>query len=137
MPNIAIKNKTNWLVGCGLTLFLGMGAVGLAWLGLEMDRSASRFPNAELVSRQSNYTSFPYRYRWVDAYLITDADFRTVYTWYSLQFGTGPERQANGRCILLESGQSNFLLERYNVITLCDNPQIGTRAYVQRLTSWR
>ena len=97
----------------------------------------SRFPNAELVSRQSNYTSFPYRYRWDDAYLITDADFRTVYTWYSLQFGTGPERQANGRCILLESGQSNFLLERYNVITLCDNPQIGTRAYVQRLTSWR
>lgn len=122
------------LVGCGLaflSIILLIG--GLLVTAVYFDRETARFPGAETVSTHSNYSRLPNQFRWDDTYLITDENFRTVYTWYSLKFDLGAEAEAIERCILLEGTDRWMLAERYVGILLCETPA-GHMAFVNRTT---
>lgn len=123
--------------GCGVWLVVMVSAaVGLMALVVHQGRTAGRYPLAQQLASHSNYSRLPREFRWDDAYLITDADFHTVYTWYSLRFDTGPEKQALGSCILLESEQKRWVMRQRTVISLCQTER-GTAVYISRATIMR
>ncbi|MCB0036235.1 MAG: hypothetical protein KDE51_19525 [Anaerolineales bacterium] len=116
-----------------ITLLLFFTCGGLIVASFYADRQAGRFPGAEVVSSHNNYSGLPYQFRWDDTYAI-DADFRTVYQWYSTRFDLGSESAANGGCVYAETYEQRFVADRYVGVLICDNPR-NTLVFLNRTTS--
>lgn len=128
------RYNQKFLVGCGLfTLLMLFACGGLSVFSLYTDRQAGRFPGAEIISSHNNYSGLPYQFRWDDTY-ASDEDFRTVYRWYSGQFGLGAESAANGRCVYAETYEQRFIATRFVGVLICDNPK-STMVFINRTTS--
>lgn len=104
-------------------------------VGINKTRAVTHFPGAEKITSHNNYSNLPFRYKWDDTYLISDADvdFTDVYYWYSVTFDLGAEARAAGRCILLEGTHEYGVAEQYMSVFLCDTPD-GQRVFVSRTT---
>ncbi|MBK8902274.1 MAG: hypothetical protein IPM53_13895 [Anaerolineaceae bacterium] len=124
------------LAGCGvlfLIFFFGV-AFGLVEI-VQRDRTAVRYPGSTVVAAHSNYTSLPRSYNWDDTFR-TDDGFHAVYQWYSITFDMGAESRANGACILLETDNKTFLVERFMSVTICGSPG-GQLVFVDRTTRFK
>ena len=127
------KNPT-LLLGCGL-IVLGviLGLAAVVGLLVRQERDASRYPGAVQISSHSNYRALPRQFRWDDSYRTSDP-FPEVYNWYSVGMDLGPERRANGGCILLEGLKNRLRVERYTSVLLCDTPR-GRMIFITRSVS--
>lgn len=125
-----------WLLGCGLLglLFFFTIAFGLLSL-IQRDRESVRYPGATAVAAHSNYSGLPRSYNWDDTFR-TDDGFHAVYQWYSITFDMGAESRANGGCILLETDNQTFIVERFMTVTIC-GAQSGQLVFVDRTTRIR
>lgn len=124
------------LSGCALVLLIAAaGIMAFVALLLKADRAAAQYPQSIPVSNHENYSGLPFSYKWDNAYRSTDP-FPAVYNWYSTGFDLGPEMRANGRCILMEDAQKQFLATRHMSVMLCNTPT-GNLIYVSRSTSFR
>ncbi len=123
---------TGLVVVCFVFIFaLGFGLVAL----VKQDRQQAQYPGSVPIAAHSNYRGLPRSYRWDDAYR-TDDGFRAVYEWYSLKFNTGAESRANGSCILLESDDEFFRVERFVSVVICGAPE-GQLVFVSRTTTFK
>jgi hypothetical protein len=136
MANKYQVDHRNMLLGCSLiALIVLIGLMALSVFVFRQERQAARYPGAARISSHANYKSLPREFRWDDAYRTADP-FPAVYNWYSNGFNLGPERRANGSCILLEGLTSRLALERYMGVMLCDTPR-GRMIFVSRSVSLR
>ena len=123
------------LLGCGppvLLIALSLGALlSTAFLN---ERTASRYPGADILTSHSNYTGLPFQFRWDNSYHSRDS-FTDIYNWYSTTFALGAEARANGSCILLDGARKRLAWTRYTSVVLCDTDN-GRLIYVTRSTSF-
>ncbi|MAU00007.1 MAG: hypothetical protein CL608_22930 [Anaerolineaceae bacterium] len=124
------------LVGLAILCFIFVFAIGFALVSLiKQDRQQAQYPGSIPIASHSSYKSLPRSYRWHDTFR-TDDGFRAVYEWYSLKFNTGAESRANGSCILLESDDAFFRVERYVSVEICGTPE-GQMVFVSRTTTFK
>jgi len=125
-----------FLASLGILFLICIIAVGFGLVSLiKQDRQQAQYPGSVPIAAHSNYKSLPRSYRWDDTFR-TDDGFRAVYEWYSLKFNTGAESRANGSCILLESDDEFFLVERFVSVVICGAPE-GQLVFVSRTTTFK
>lgn len=135
--NSAVKAyNQQLLLGLGILCFVFVLAIGFSLVALiKQDRQQAQYPGSIPISAHSNYKSLPRSYRWDDTFR-TDDGFRAVYEWYSLKFNTGAESRANGSCILLESDDEFYRVERFVSVVICGTLE-GQLVFVSRTTSFK
>lgn len=126
------STNRRWLIGLGLAGWTVTTVAALAIvLSIFFIRSAADYPGAMLVSDHSLYRISPRLYvRRDTSYRTTDA-FPVVYNFYSNGFKLGPEKHAEGSCILMENTQSIGVLQNNMAVMLCDT-QNGRMIFVMR-----
>lgn len=123
-------------LGCAvLALIALMALLGLMALVLRQERRSAKYPGSVQISSHSNYKALPREFRWDDSYRTGDS-FPQVYNWYSRSFGLGPERRANGTCILMEGNRERLSVQRYMGVMVCDTPN-GRMIFVSRSITLR
>ena len=108
---VDLNNKTNqrMVIGCGgaiILCFFIFAAGGLYYLNFE--RNSAIYPEAAVVTQNSNYKNLPSIYIWNDSYRSQD-DFNLVFNWYSQKFDMGPESRAIGSCAGMDKVDTFFL----------------------------
>jgi hypothetical protein len=123
------------MLGLTAAVLLCAGA-SLAAIGVTRFQQSANYPGALVVSAHNIYQVSP------SLYVRRDTSYRTadalpeVYHWYSRGFDLGPEAGAHGSCIMLERSTSQFIVEQYVGVMVCDTPT-GRMMFVQRSLSLR
>jgi hypothetical protein len=113
----------------------GLGA--LAWRTYH----AGKYPNATTVDTGDLWRITPSLiFKRVESYRSTDP-FNLIYNWYSQQFDLGPERFANGNCLLMARSSTLFGPLNLNTSvmvcdTVADRMMFVTRIYTLRYPDW-
>jgi hypothetical protein len=114
---------------------------GGAALILHIAQTSIQYPGS-IQSQASTSTRFynTFTIRRDAVYRSTDP-FSKVYSWYSVGFELGPERHANGTCILMARTRPLFPRVDQNMsVMLCDTPNdrmaFVTRSFIVRYPDW-
>lgn len=124
-------NNQNSLIGCGIiSVVCLIGLIIIVIISIQRERQSVQYPGSMRVSSHSNYSRFPFAFRWDDSFQTTDS-FPSVYNWYSTNFNMGAEAEANGACILLEGNTERILSTRAISVLICETPK-GRMAFVNQ-----
>jgi hypothetical protein len=102
---------------------------------------AGKYPNATTVDTGDVWRATPSLiFKRVESYRSTDP-FNVIYNWYSRQFDLGPERFANGNCLLMARSSTLFGPLNLNAsVMVCetttDRMMFVTRTYTLRYPNW-
>lgn len=117
----------------------------LIWSGLGLlawrTYHAGKYPNATTIDTGDVWRATPgLIFKRVESYRSTDP-FNLIYNWYSQQFDLGPERFANGNCLLMARSSNLFgpLSLNASVMvceTTADRMMFVTRTYMLRYPDW-
>lgn len=102
---------------------------------------AGAYPNATAIDTGDVWRATPSLiFKRVESYRSTDP-FNVIYNWYSQQFDLGPERFANGNCLLMARSSTLFGPLNLNASvmvceTTADRMMFVTRTYTLRYPEW-
>lgn len=102
---------------------------------------AGKYPNATTIDTGDVWRATPSLiFKRVESYRSTDP-FNVIYNWYSQQFDLGPERFANGNCLLMARSSTLFGPINLNAsVMVCettvDRMMFVTRTYMLRYPDW-
>lgn len=128
-------NQKSLIIFAIVALMFLFACSGLLITAVYTDRQSGRYPGAEVIASHNNYSGLPFQFSWDDTYSI-EANFLTVYRWYSARFDLGAESAANGTCIYSESTKQGLIASRRVGLIMCGNPD-GTMVFLNRTTSLR
>lgn len=122
-----------------LALAVGLAAMLclIASIAVIRYRDAADYPGATFVGANTLYKFSPHLVIRRDTSYQTSAPFNDIYDFYSRGFDLGPERHAQGACILMGDATTTAgFIETEMAVTLCDTPE-GRMIFVMRMMSFR
>jgi hypothetical protein len=133
------RHYSIWLFGRVCALALGLAVLIWGGAGLVVYRAFTEidYPGSTSASKQFiTKTSPGFVVRSDSVYRSKDA-FNRLYDWYSTGFSLGPERHAQGKCILMaRSTRILWRIDQNMSVMLCDTPS-DRMAFVMRSFSIR
>ena len=132
MFNLENESNKKIVLGCGvgIILFFFIFAAGGLYL-FNNERNSSIYPDAVVVTQNSNYRALPRAYIWNDAYRSQD-DYNVVFNWYSQRFDMGPESRAIGSCAGMDKIDTIFWFRRDVSVFICQTDQ-GQMIFLDRV----
>jgi hypothetical protein len=124
-------------------LFLGLGVVSLIFLAsfggflayaVLSNQQAVHYPGSAQLTSHDVVKLSPHLYYRQDKVYLTEDNFRSVYRWYSNEFGLGPQANGQSNCISVFNTETTFRITKVMTVMLCDTRN-GRMIFTER--SWR